>query len=162
MRLGLNILKVFLACALLVTTACADIERTTGLSKDTQTGAAVGAAAGGIISAIAGASTGWIIAATVLGAVAGGLVADYMTDRDKEMAGATTHDTLENAPTGQTSTWNNPDSGNSGSVTVTDTYQKADGTNCRNFSQTVNAGGETETGTGTACRNTDGTWQVQG
>jgi len=148
--------------ALLGGTACASIEQQTGLGTRTQTGAAVGAAAGGLITAAAGANTGWIIAATVLGAVAGGVVAEYMTRDDKMLAGKTTNDTLETERTGTTSTWRNPDTGNSGSVTVTDTFQQADGTPCRTFTQTVNAGGRSDSGVGTACREPDGTWRVAG
>jgi surface antigen len=114
-----------------------------------------------LITAAAGANTGWIIAATVLGAVAGGVVADYLTQEDETMAGDTMFNALETQPTGEESTWRNPDSGNSGSVTVDETYERADGTPCRRFTQTVTAGGQTESGVGSACRAPDGTWQIQ-
>lgn len=155
-----KLLSILFAVALVGVSACAQIEQQTGVSTGAQTGAAVGAAAGGLISAAAGADTGWIVAATVLGAVAGGVVGDYMTREDKMMAGKTTNDALESQPTGNTSTWRNPDSGNSGSITVDETYQQADGTPCRKFTQTISAGGQTESGVGTACRAADGTWQI--
>ena len=158
--LGKTCLGLVSAFALVAVSGCAEIERQTGLSTETQTGAAVGAAGGGLIAAAAGASTGWVIASAVLGAVAGGLIADYMTDKDKELAGQTTTAALETQPAGAASTWVNPDSGNSGSVTVNDTFQREDGTPCRNFTQTIEAGGETTSGTGTACRAADGTWEV--
>lgn len=151
---------VLLATALLSVTACAQIEQQTGLSTGAQTGAVAGAAAGGLISAAAGASTGWIVAATVLGAVAGGVIGDYMTQEDKMMAGETTTNALETQPTGNTSSWRNPDTGNSGNITVNETFEKADGTPCRTFTQTISAGDRTESSVGTACREADGTWKV--
>jgi surface antigen len=157
-----RILSILLVIALAGTTSCASIERQTGISTDVQTGAAVGAAAGGVIAAVAGANAGWIIAASVLGAVAGGLITDYMTEEDKVMAGDATTDALENQPTGSATTWQNPDSGNSGGTEVTDTYQNTEGEPCRTFTQTVKADGETESGTGTACRSEDGTWKIAG
>ncbi len=161
MLLKTKLMSLLMVCFLAVALGCASIEQQTGISTEAQTGAAVGAAAGGLISAAVGADTGWIIAATVLGAVAGGVVGDYMTREDKMMAGKTTNDALESQPSGNTSTWRNPDTGNSGSVTINDTYEQADGTPCRSFNQTINAGDRTESGVGTACRAPDGTWQIR-
>ncbi len=160
MAYTLKLRTLLMATALVAASACAQIEQQTGISTGAQTGAAVGAAAGGLISAAAGADTGWIVAATVLGAVAGGVVGDYMTREDKLMAGKTTNDALETQATGNTSSWSNPDSGNSGSVTVNETFEKADGTPCRKFTQTISAGNQTESGVGTACRAADGTWLI--
>ncbi|HEX9771601.1 MAG TPA: hypothetical protein VGA50_20705, partial [Kiloniellales bacterium] len=103
---------VLSAVALVGATGCAEIERETGLGTGAQTGAAVGGAAGGLIASAAGAGTGWIIASAVLGAIAGGVVGDYLTTRDKELAGQTTTTALETQPAGTQSTWQNPDSGN--------------------------------------------------
>lgn len=154
-------LSVVAAAALVGASACANIERGTGVSQEAQTGAAVGAAAGGLIAAIAGADTGWVIAAAVLGAVAGGVIAEQLTKEDKAMAGETTVDALENRPAGEPARWSNPDSGNSGEVVVDETYQEADGTYCRRFTQTINADGKTESGGGTACRTPEGIWKIQ-
>jgi surface antigen len=161
-RLGTRILALPLAAALVAAAGCTEIEQSTGIGTEAQTGAVAGAAAGGLLAAAVGASTGWVIASVVLGGVAGGLIADYFTDDDKEMAGAATHDSLENKPDGQASVWQNPNSGNSGSATPNETYYQADGTPCRNFTQSVTAGGQTRSNVGTACRAPDGTWQIQG
>ena len=57
------------------------------------------------------------------------------------------------------STWNNPRSGSSGTITVINTTQRADGVMCRRFRQTVTTNGKTQTGEGTAClRNNN--WQI--
>ena len=57
--------------------------------------------------------------------------------------------------------WRNPDSGNSGSITPTRTYEIANGQYCREYRQTIVIGGEPQQAYGTACRQPDGTWQTQ-
>jgi surface antigen len=67
---------------------------------------------------------------------------------------------MESAPTGKPVSWNNPDSGHSGTVTPTRTYQTSSGTYCREYQTTVLIDGKQERATGTACRQADGTWRV--
>ncbi len=56
--------------------------------------------------------------------------------------------------------WQNPDSGHSGTVTVTKTYQATSGSYCRQYETSVNIGGKLENAYGTACRQPDGTWKI--
>ena len=65
---------------------------------------------------------------------------------------------LENSRSGRASEWRNPDSGNSGTITPTRTFEE-DGQYCREYRQTVTVGDETETLYGTACRQPDGSWK---
>ena len=67
---------------------------------------------------------------------------------------------LENNQTGQTSSWQDPD-GKNYSVTPTRTYFENESP-CREFRQTVEINGQTEILTGNACRQSNGTWKVQG
>jgi surface antigen len=124
-------------------------------------GTVVGAAGGGLIAAAAGGGTGWIIAGSLLGGLAGGFVGHKLDARDKRMAEEAAARAFEQNRTGQTSTWSNPDSGNSGSITPTKTYQLASGQYCRRYTQTIRVGGESQEATGTACREADGTWRIQ-
>ena len=78
----------------------------------------------------------------------------------KLYAQQTTQTALETNQAGQTSSWRNPDSGHGGSVTPTRTYRTAQGNNCREYEQTVNIGGKTQTAYGRACRDADGTWRL--
>jgi surface antigen len=68
---------------------------------------------------------------------------------------------MEYNKAGQTSTWRNPDSGNSGTVTPVQTYENASGKDCREFETSIFVDGEQEKGTGTACRQPDGSWQIE-
>ena len=72
----------------------------------------------------------------------------------------TSQTALETNKVGQTSTWKNPDSGNSGTVTPTRTFENATKQYCREYTQTVQVGGKTERAYGTACRQADGSWKI--
>ncbi len=62
------------------------------------------------------------------------------------------------------STWTNPRTGVTGSVAITGTSERSDGTFCRTFRQTVTHGGQTRSGSGVACRSnkTSGEWTISG
>lgn len=127
-------------------------------------GALGGAALGGLAGSQIGGGRGQL-AATAAGALLGGLLgseAGKSLDRADEMYMArTTQDALEHQPSGQVAEWRNPDSGHRGTITPVETYQRDDGRYCREFQQTVTVGGSTEQAYGTACRQPDGTWQIQ-
>ena len=147
------------AIAILVVTAtgCATIEE----NPKTSIGAFGGAAFGGLIAAAAGGGGPAIAGAVIGGALLGGLAGNMLDQRDKRMAAEAQQRALETAPTGQPVAWNNPDSGHSGSVTTTRTYQSGN-SYCREFQNDVVIGGKSEKAYGTACRQPDGSWKVQG
>ena len=133
---------------------------TTG-SKE-RLGTVVGAALGGLLGSQFGSGDGKT-AAIVTGIFLGGLLGKDVgatLDRvDKQIMARTTHNTLENSPIGSTSNWNNPDTGNSGTITPTKTYQTTSGY-CREFQTTVTVGGKVQNAYGTACRQPDGSWKI--
>jgi len=126
-------------------------------------GTLLGAAIGGLVGSQIGSGTGNKIAIGA-GVLAGGLLGNRigkgLSCRDQAYHGQTAEHALETQRSGTTSTWANPDTGHSGSVTPTRTYQRADGAYCRDFEQTITIDGETELAGGTACRQPDGTWKV--
>ena len=128
-------------------------------------GTLLGAAVGGLLGSQLGSGDGNKVAIGA-GVLAGGLlgnrIGQSMDCRDREYHGSTAQDALETQRSGTTSTWNNPDSGHSGTVTPTRTYQRADGTYCRDFTQSIYVDGRTEQANGTACRQSDGTWRIVG
>jgi len=129
-------------------------------STETTVGAVGGAAAGGLLGAAIGDSGEATAAGAILGGLLGAGVGEYLSQRDRHYMADTTYDALENTPTGNSLAWNNPDTGHSGQITPTETYQTAQGQNCREFRQTVTIDGEPNTAYGTACRQPDGTWQI--
>jgi surface antigen len=149
---------ILLAFAL---TACASAKQTYRENPKAVLGSLIGAAAGAGIAAAAGGDAGVIVAAAAGGALLGGVVGHKLDDRDKRMAAEAAQKAFETNRAGQASTWRNPDSGNSGSVTPTRTYQLASGQYCRQYTQNIEIGGETHQTYGTACRQADGTWKIE-
>ena len=133
-----------------------------GLNKqDIGTGA--GAIGGGVLGSLVGHGAGKV-AATIGGALLGGMLGNSigksLDNADKAAYDSASQKALETAPTGQAMPWRNSKSGNSGTITPTNTYQLADGQYCREYSQTIVVGGQKQQGYGKACRQPDGTWQI--
>ena len=59
------------------------------------------------------------------------------SDRDRMLAGQSLEQTLEYAPTDTEGSWSNPDSGHYGTFTPVKTFQTAQGSPCREFTQTI-------------------------
>lgn len=122
-------------------------------------GAALGAWGGSNVGKGSGRTVA-IAAGTLLGAFAGSEVGASLDRADMAYYNQTSQRALETAKVGTTSSWTNPDSGNSGSITPTKTISNPNGTVCREYTQTINIGGKSEKAFGTACRQPDGSWQV--
>ena len=127
-----------------------------------------GTVVGGIAGAIAGAQFGQgsgRVAAGAVGALLGALVGSEV-GRSLDKADLTyanqANQRAQSAPLNQPIQWNNPQSGNYGTVTPIKDGTTASGAYCREFQQTVTIGGKTESAYGTACRQPDGTWKVVG
>ena len=95
-----------------------------GIGTKTVVGGALGAAGGGLLASQLGGGATGIAAGGLLGGVAG----NALDQNDREQMNQSTTSTLESSKTGQTANWNNPDSGNSGTITPTRTFQRSDGT----------------------------------
>ena len=129
--------------------------------KKTAVGGLGGAVAGGLLGSALGGHTGGVVAGVLLGGLVGGAVGNVLDQRDHELATRNAMRTLEYAPTGQTSTWSNPDNGHAGNFTPTRTYQEPSGRYCREYQQEITVGGQRHQSYGTACRQPDGSWQIQ-
>jgi len=131
-----------------------------------QTGGTIlGGIGGAAIGSQFGKGTGQVVgvaAGTLLGALLGSEVGRSLDKADLAYADRANAQ-AQSAPIGQPIRWNNPQSGNSGTVTpVRDGTDTATGAYCREFQQTVSIGGKTQQAYGTACRQPDGTWKVIG
>jgi len=123
-------------------------------------GGAGGAAAGGLIASAFDANTAGILGGMIAGGLIGGAIGNRMDAADRREANRATYSALESAPSGTSTSWRNPDSGNSGTTTPTRTYQAQNGEYCREYEQMVTIGDETQAAYGTACRKADGNWQI--
>src|SRR6185436_2002721 len=125
-----------------------------------QVGAVSGAVIGGVVGSTIGGGTGRtvaIVAGTVAGALLGSHIGKRMDEADRMKAAQA----LEAAPTGQQTSWRNPDTGSSYTITPTRTYE-ASGNPCREFTVNATVEGKPETVKGTACRQADGSWKEAG
>lgn len=130
-----------------------------------QVGTLLGAAAGAVAGSAIGSGRGQLAgtaAGTLLGAFLGSKIGESLDRADIMFLEKTQQTALETTPSGTETNWVNPDSGNSGRVTPTRTYQNANGTYCREFQQTIIVSGNEESAYGTACRQPDGTWKIIG
>jgi len=118
------------------------------------TGAAVGAAVGSTIGKGRGKALAiWLGA--IVGANIGSAIGKHMDQNDR----LRTSQILETRRTHTATTWVNPDTRNTYTVTPTRTYTIAEGP-CREFTLDATIGGNTEEIYGTACRQADGSWKV--
>lgn len=151
-------LTLVLGLAAVPLAGCESIERETGVSTQAQGGALSGAAIGGVVSALAGANPVWIAASTILGGAAGGAIGDYLGRRNAEEHAQTNLNALNTLGPGQSSSWSDPQTGNSGSTTVNSVYT-ANGRTCKTYTETVRTNERTVTEDATACRTADGNWE---
>lgn len=103
----------------------------------------------------------WIVAGTLLGALAGQAIGERLDERDRLLAGQSFQKSMELSPDATSVGWSNPNTGNSGTVTPVSTTVASSGQPCREFSQTIIVGGKEEQAYGTACRMADGSWDIQ-
>lgn len=129
-----------------------------------ESGTVIGAIAGGVIGSQFGGGSG-NVAATGIGVMAGAMIGKSigknLDAKDKRLMQLTSQRALERSRTGYISTWVNPDSGNTGTITPTRSFNDYSGRVCREYTQTVNIGGKVERVFGRACRLSDGSWQIQ-
>lgn len=153
-------LKIVVAVALAASVAACE-----GTGPKQTGGTVIGAGLGALAGSQIGSGTGQLAAVglgALLGAFVGSEVGKSLDKADQAYARRTTHHALESTPAGTMTTWHNPDSGHSGTITPTKTYQRGEGEYCREFQQTVTVGGKTEQAYGTACRQPDGSWKMVG
>jgi surface antigen len=126
-------------------------------------GTVLGGVAGGLLGSTIGKGSGKaaaVIAGAAIGALAGNQIGASLDERDRERAHHTTQRALEDGPTGEPTSWRNPDTGNSGSTTPTRTYTDNQGQPCREYQTTVTVAGERQQAYGTACRDAAGNWRI--
>lgn len=153
----ISVLAVMFA-ALFALSACM------GNQGDKQTGGTlIGAGLGALMGLQIGSGRGQLAAVAIgalAGAMMGGEVGKSLDKADRAAMERSTSDALERAPSGQSVAWNNPDSGNYGSVVPQPAYRAPTGEYCREYQQTITVAGRSEEAYGKACRQPDGSWKI--
>lgn len=150
---------VLMVMGTLSMTACQTLQNSG--TKET-IGGASGAVIGGILGSKVGKGNGQLWA-TGVGVLVGGLLGSNIgrsLDRADMMYANRANQQAHTVPLGETISWNNPESGNHGSVTPRQDGYSSAGRYCREYEQSIFVAGREQTAVGTACQNTDGTWEI--
>jgi surface antigen len=95
--------------------------------------------------------------------IAAAAATQSMNDADKAFVAEKFNQAMETSLSGQTTSWTTPSGDYQVQVTPAKAYQKADETYCREFTQAIGEAKEApSTSHGTACRQSDGSWQIVG
>lgn len=126
-------------------------------------GTLLGGALGGLLGSQYGKGderVAAVAAGTFLGMFFGREIGAYLDVTDVGCA----RDAAQRAgtvPIGTQVSWNNPETGHFGTITpIREGPSDTTGRYCREYQQTVTIGGKTEQAYGTACRQPDGSWQI--
>jgi surface antigen len=150
------IMKKLIVLVPLVALTLASCAAPPELTKGTK-GAGVGAAGGAIFGQAIGRNT----EATLIGAAVGGLLGYIVGNEMDKHDRMKLNQVYETAPSGQASSWQNPDSGNSYSVTPQPAYYPQPNQPCRKAEILATIDGKTEKTYTTACRNAEGQWELK-
>jgi surface antigen len=123
-------------------------------------GGLLGAAGGGLAGAQIGDGRGQL-AAVAAGTVLGYLLGSNIGRSMDQVDAACVARALEHADDGQDIVWDNPTQAARYEVTPTRTYQRGDGRYCREYTSSAIVNGREQTVYGTACRQPDGSWELQ-
>lgn len=119
----------------------------------------MGAAGGAILGQAIGRNAEATLIGAAVGTMLGYIVGNEMDKTDRQAL----NQTYETAPSGQATTWKNPDSGNQYQVTPQPAYTtpKRPERPCRKAEILATIDGKTEKTYTTACRNNKGEWELQ-
>jgi surface antigen len=126
-------------------------------------GTLIGAGTGALLGAQVGSGRGRLVAVavgTLAGAMMGQEIGRSLDRADQLAMERNAQQALEHNKSYQASSWVNPDTGNSGTITPVKTFQTAQGNYCREYQQTVLVGGQEQQAYGSACRQPDGSWLI--
>lgn len=154
-----NILAAIVITAFALTGCAQDFQ---GMGNKQLIGGGTGAVLGGLAGSQFGKGSGQLVGVGVgalLGTLVGSSIGKSLDKADLAYA-QQAHQQAYSAPIGQTINWNNPQTGHYGNVTPLRDGTSTAGRYCREYSQTIYVDGRSETGRGTACQNSDGTWQI--
>jgi len=135
----------------------------TGSGNNEAAGTILGAAIGMGLGALAGhdARPATMMMGAMIGGAAGNQIGRKLDEADRIKMQQAQYSALENGRSYDTEGWYNPDSGNRGSVTPQPAYQANNGQYCREYVETVVIDGKEQKAYGTACRQPDGSWELQ-
>ena len=124
-----------------------------------QQGAGIGAASGALLGQAIGGDTEATLIGAAVGTMLGYIVGNEMDKYDRQKL----NQAYEVGPSGQSTSWQNPDNGNAYQVTPQPAYSNPSQSSrpCRQAEILATIDGKTEKTYSTACRNNEGQWVLQ-
>jgi surface antigen len=127
------------------------------MANKAQMGGAGGAAGGALLGQAIGHDTQSTLLGAAIGGMLGYVIGNEMDKYDRQML----NNVYESTPSGQTTSWVNPDHGNQYQVTPQPAYTGSNNQQCRKAEILAVIDGRTEKTYSTACRDMNGQWQLQ-
>lgn len=158
-----KIIALVLASSLALAGCAENGQNPWGMGTKQTVGTGAGALVGGILGSKVGGGSGrlWATGAgALLGAFVGSSIGKSLDQADMAYHQQAVEQAYT-APINKTISWNNAESGHSGSITPVREGRDSAGGVCRQFKQAIMIDGKAETAVSTACQNRDGTWSVQ-
>lgn len=150
---GRSLLVSLSAFALTLFSGCASM-------SEAQQGELIGGVLGGVVGSQIGDGHGRT-AAIIVGSVAGAMIGRHIGESMDNSDRSRMAHSLNDARTGQATSWVNPDTGYAYTVTPTRSYDRA-GSPCRDFDLAATVDHEPQPDVhGNACLQADGSWLVQ-
>ena len=150
-----KLMTVVAIASALALSGCAEGNNRTGATL-------IGAGLGGLLGSQFG-SGGGALAMTAVGTLAGAAIGNSIgkrMDEQDRMRMREAEQRAYGAPINETIVWNNPNSGNSGTIKPIRDGRREDGQYCREFQSEITVGGKREQGYGRACQQRDGSWKI--
>ncbi len=146
-----KVILVLLPILVISLSSCADTKGTRG--------AGIGGAGGALLGQAIGRNTEATLLGAAIGTVLGYIVGNEMDKYDRREL----NQAYEFGPSGQVSSWRNPDNGNYYQVVPQPAYTppQQPNTPCRRAEILATIDGKTERTYTTACRNSAGQWELQ-
>ena len=155
----MNIVKMVAAALVALSFAACD----PSAGERQQLGTFLGAIAGGAAGAQFGDGTGQQMAialGALFGSQIGAEIGRTMDEVDRQRMAEAVQYSMESQPDQAVTEWQNPNNDHHGTVTPVVTRDTPT-EQCREFQTEVIIGGQVQQGYGTACRQPDGSWQIQ-
>ena len=127
------------------------------MANKSQMGGAGGAAGGALLGQAIGHDTESTLLGAAIGGMLGYVIGNEMDKYDRQMLNSV----YESTPSGQTTSWVNPDHGNQYQVTPQSAYTGSNNQYCRKAEVCATINGRRQTTYTTACRDISGQWQLQ-
>ena len=158
-----KILAILLISTLSLSACSSDVNNPWGMGNKETIGTGLGAFIGGFFGSKVGKGNGQLLATgagAALGAIAGSSIGKSLDQADLAYHQQAIEQSYS-APLDQTISWDNQDTGHSGTVTpIREGHQASTNNICRQYEQAITVDGQTETAVGTACQNDDGSWTI--